>query len=101
VISPRPQKAHIVIGNTYSFRLYLNGERIGERDEHVWWTPQNNAYAVKLLEGRNTIVVKLLKQDDPGWRFTLGFRTAEGKRCTMSQHFQDWLLNLSEGRIGK
>jgi ADP-ribosylglycohydrolase len=99
IVSPRRQKAHVVVGHTDGFRLFLNGRLLGERDEHLWWTPQNTAYPVDLVEGRNLIVAKILKQDDPGWRFTLGFKTAEGSRSTMSQHFQDWLVDLSEGRI--
>ncbi len=97
IIAKRPHQTHIVIGNTDSFRLFLNGEYVGERDEHIWWTPQNNSYLVSLKEGPNLLVVKLLKQDSRDFRFTLGFRPDEGLHRERGQHFVDWDVELSDG----
>jgi hypothetical protein len=99
VVAPRAHPTHIVVGNTDSFRIYLNGKLVGERDEHIWWTPQNNSYLVDLKEGPNLLVVKLIKQDSPSWRFTLGFRPHEGPKAPQGQHFLDWDVDLADGPI--
>ena len=39
LISPEERDVFVVMGNNDAFRLYLNGERIAEEDETVWWAP--------------------------------------------------------------
>jgi ADP-ribosylglycohydrolase len=73
VISPVARPVFLVVGNTDSYRLYLNGELIGEADEAVWWSPFNAVYKADLKEGENRILIKLLRRGDR-MRFTLGFR---------------------------
>lgn len=99
VVAKEEHKAHIVIGNTDSFRIYLNGQFIGERDEHIWWTPQNNSYLVTLKEGPNLLLVKLLKHESKDFRFTLGFRPDAGPHREDGQHFVDWHVDLADGTL--
>jgi hypothetical protein len=73
LISPAAQPVFIVIGNSDSYRLYLNGDLVGEADEAVWWTPFNAVYKADLKQGENQILIKLLRRGDE-MRFTLGFR---------------------------
>lgn len=96
ILVDEAQDVHIVIGNTDPFRLYLNGALVGERDEHIWWTPQNNAYLAPLSAGPNRLLLKLIKQDSRDWRFTLGFRVPGEVRKGWSQHFQDWHVGLAD-----
>ena len=97
LISPQARDAHIVIGNTDGYRLYLNGELINEVDECVWWTPFNNYHRVQLQEGANHLLLKLVKQRDD-FHFTLGLRADEGRwREARFHNFEDWLVDLRDG----
>jgi len=91
VISSVDRQAAIVVGNNDSYRLYLNGERIAEVRETVWWTPANNFHKVALRRGPNHLMVKLLKRRDT-LRFTLGFRDAS--HPTRRPGACDWLVDL-------
>jgi ADP-ribosylglycohydrolase len=94
VISPESREAYIVVGNNDSFRLYLNGERVGEEDECTMWAPFNNVYRVRLREGANTFLLKLLKHRE-GLHFTLGLRAATDE-WRPSQNCEDWLVDLAD-----
>ena len=74
VISPETRPVFIVIGNTDSYRLYLNGDLVGEADEAVWWAPFNNVHMAELKAGANHFLIKLLRRGE-GMRFTFGLRT--------------------------
>lgn len=91
VISPHERPAYIVIGNNDGYRLYLNGELVGEADECVWWSPFNNVHRVTLRPGPNRLLLKLLKRGDE-LKFTLGFRANTGKRH--GHNTEDWLVDL-------
>ncbi len=94
VIAPDAREAHIVVGNNDGFRLYLNGEKVGEENEVTMWSPFNNVYRVQLEAGENTLLLKLLKRRD-GLRFTLGFRAATGTWGT-HHNSEDWLVDLAD-----
>jgi hypothetical protein len=92
VICPEDRDAWLVVGNNDAFRIYLNGQQVGEMNETVWWAPFNNAYPVRLRAGENRLLVKLLKRGDEQ-RFTLGFR--ETKRAG-HHNLNDWMVDLSD-----
>jgi len=92
VYSPVQQNVYLVIGNTDSYRIYLNNTRVAEVDEYIWWTPFNNAHPVTLREGENHILVKLLKRGDD-FKFTFGFRENTAEKF----NYNDWVINLSDG----
>jgi hypothetical protein len=93
IISPDNRLAYLVIGNTDSYRIYLNGELVGDVDEYTWWTPYNNAHRVELKAGPNYLLLKLLKRGDT-MRFTLGLRhRSENDRW---HNVEDWLVDLSD-----
>jgi ADP-ribosylglycohydrolase len=94
IISPEAREAYLVAGNNDSFRLYLNGELVGEEDECVMWAPFNNAYRVQLQKGENTLLLKLVKHRE-GLRFTLGFRAATGA-WGAHHNTEDWLVDLAD-----
>jgi hypothetical protein len=93
IYCPEDRLANIVIGNTDSYRLYLNGELAAEVDECVAWSPFNNVHAVELKEGTNQILLKLLRRTD-SMRFTLGFR--ERKPNDNGQNTQDLMIDLED-----
>ena len=94
VHSPVERKAYAVIGNTDSYRLYLNGELVGEADESVWWTPFNQVHPITLRQGANRFVLKLLRPRE-GFRFTMGLRAADGPRGG-AFNASDWLVDLAD-----
>ncbi len=91
VISPAERRVYIVVGNTDSYRLYLNGKLAAEVDEHVWWTPFNNVHPATLRQGENLLLAKLIKRSDT-FRFTLGFREDNGAGFNNA----DWLVDLAD-----
>jgi hypothetical protein len=92
VISPGACPAYLVVGNNDAYRLYLNGERVAEVNESVWWTPFNNVHPVELRAGQNEILVKLLKRGE-ALRFTVGFRARTGEG---GHNREDWLVDLAD-----
>ena len=93
VVSPDERSVYFVVGNTDSYRLYLNGELAGEADESVWWTPYNAVYHVRLRRGDNRLLLKLVKRGD-SYRFTLGIRADAGGG--KGHNGEDWTVDLSD-----
>jgi hypothetical protein len=84
------------VGNSDSYRVYLNGELVGEDDAYLAWTPFNNKHAVTLREGENHIIVKLLKRGDH-IKFTLGIRERQNWHgYGFGPNKQDWLVDVSD-----
>ncbi len=95
IVSPTEQRVHLGIGNTDSYRVWLNGELVGEADETVWWAPFNNVHQnVTLRRGENLVVVKLVKPRDD-LRFTFGIRDSNGPRGGAFWS-SDWVVNLAD-----
>lgn len=96
VLSPRERDAYLIVGNTDSYRLYLNGELVAEIEECLSWTPFNNAHPVTLREGDNELVVKLLKRSD-NFRFTLGIRERQNLYgYGFGPNKQDWVVDVRD-----
>jgi hypothetical protein len=95
VISPRDQEVHVVIGNTDSFRLFVNNEKIGEAEERLPWVPFNHFYRVPFKKGPNTLVIKLLKYGE-GFHFTLGLRPAHTELQLQSMNCSDWDVEMAD-----
>lgn len=91
--------AYLVVGNSDGYKLYFNGDFIGEEDEQPVWTPFNRAYRVKLKSGENQIIVKLVKRSDT-LRFTLGLREGRADvRMGLDQrgyNHEDWLIDTED-----
>lgn len=95
IISPDDRPVFIVVGNNDGYRLYLNGQKVGERDESTWWAPFNNAHRVRLRAGANQLLVKLLKRGDE-LKFTLGIREDRNRRHPGSFNCEDWAVDLAD-----
>lgn len=93
VESPEEREVDMVIGNNDAYRLYLNGKKVAEVDETVWWAPFNNVHRVHLKAGPNRMLLKLVKRGDE-LRFTLGLRAVG----TLHQGFNanDWIVDTAE-----
>ena len=63
----------IGVGNTDGYRLWVNGELVGEANETVWWTPFNGQHAAHFVAGDNEIVLKMMRPRDEV-QFTLAIR---------------------------
>ncbi len=61
--SPSEREAMLVVGNNDGFVCWLNGERTASSDEVAMWTPYNHRIGVKLRQGVNEIVFKLVRRD--------------------------------------
>jgi ADP-ribosylglycohydrolase len=97
IVSPDDREVFAVIGNNDAFRLYVNGELAVQVDESVWWTPFNNAPLIRLRQGRNQLLLKLLKRGNH-LRFTFGLReTATPHGRGSGFNLQDWVVDLADG----
>ncbi|MBN1809914.1 MAG: ADP-ribosylglycohydrolase family protein [Planctomycetes bacterium] len=97
VICPDDREAFIQTGNTDAFKLWLNGEKIAEMDEHTYWSPNNNTFRVNLRKGENLLLLKLLNRGS-GIRFTLGFRECRGAHGGWPGT-EDWMVDLADKPI--
>jgi len=91
VLSPDERQVYLVIGNNDAYRLYLNGECVAEMDESTWWAPFNNSVQVKLKQGENHLLLKLIKRGED-LHFTLGFRQNTGHPGSFN--CEDWVVDL-------
>lgn len=73
IVSGKKQKVWLVVGNNDGFRITVNGKNVLEKDEIRLWTPYNNFTLAELNEGRNEIVIKLLRRSE-NLKFSAGFR---------------------------
>ena len=100
VISPTERDVFLVMGNTDAFRLYVNGERVADVDEQVWWTPFNTTVRAHLREGENDLLLVLVKRGET-LRFSLGFRDVHSSRrfgepLEGHQNTSDWFVDLAD-----
>ncbi len=96
IISDRDQPATLTIGHTNPFRIYLNGELVGERREHLMWAPWNSFFEVGLKKGNNTLLLKLIREG-VDFKFTLGLKSHRNPRQELGIHCKDWFHDLSDG----
>lgn len=89
VVSQTDQNVWAIIGNNDGFAIYVNDECVIKRDEIRLYTPYNNFTLIKLNEGINRVVVKLLRRTDK-IRFAIGFREYNG----MHWHRSKWCIDL-------
>lgn len=96
IISDREQPATLTIGHSNAFRVYLNGALVGESRERLVWAPWNSFYDVTLRKGRNTLLLKLIREG-VDFRFTLGLKSHRSSRNELGIHCKDWFHDLSDG----
>lgn len=87
--SPKAQKVWLVIGNNDGFKIHVNDEEVLKKDEIRLWTPYNNFTLVDLKEGKNDIIVKLLRRTE-NLKFSIGFRSYNGDHW----HRSKWCTDL-------
>lgn len=90
IILPKESDAWIVIGNNDGFKLWINETLEFNVDENRLWTPYNNYKIVKLNEGKNEVVLKLLRRTE-SLKFSLGWRKYEGEHF----HKKRWMTDMS------
>jgi len=95
IISPEAREVFLSIGNSDSFRLYLNGEVVVEVDECTMWAPFNNMLRLSLNEGENHLLLKLVRHGD-SQRFTLGFRETTDAWRPNCHNCEDWIVDMAD-----
>lgn len=90
IVSGKKQKVWLVVGNNDGFRITVNGKNVLEKDEMRLWTPYNNFTLAELNEGRNEIVIKLLRRSE-NLKFSVGFRQYNGEHW----HKCKWCIDLT------
>ncbi len=103
VISPDERDVFIGVGNTDGYRLWVNGELVGEANETVWWTPFNGQHAAHFVAGDNEIVLKMMRPRDEV-QFTLAIREdnrASDTPFAKGFNAADWCVDLADRVPGK
>ena len=90
IYSPSDRTVWAIIGNNDAFRLTVNGVDVLEKDEMRLWTPYNNFTLIDLKQGKNEIIVKLLRRTE-NLRFAIGFRIYDGGHW----HRSKWCTDLT------
>ena len=94
IVSPQERDVYLMVGNSDAYRLYVNSEKVAEVDDCGLWAPFNNGHAVRLRQGPNHILVKLLRRGDD-LRFTFAVRENTGA-CGGNHNCEDWLTDLAD-----
>lgn len=92
VVSSEERRVGLMIGNNCSYRLYLNGGIVSEKDEATCWTPFNTKMLANLKKGKNEILLKLVRYGDEKIHFTMGFRS----NTRGDGNSEDWLVDLAD-----
>ena len=100
IVVPKAQDVWLAVGHTDAYRLWVNGEEVARVDEPSAWSPFNRQIQVRLVEGANTVVVKLYKRSDH-LRWTLGVRkdSTAGERARdyrWSMNAEDWVIDVAD-----
>lgn len=62
--SPEERTLELAVGHTAPFKLWLNGEYIGESDKCAWWTCENKHFTVTFQKGENVMILKCAQPTD-------------------------------------
>lgn len=89
VESPKDQKVWLVVGNNDGFVIKVNGKEVLAKDEIRLWTPYNNFTLVDFHQGKNEILIKLLRRTE-SLKFSVGFRQHDGGHW----HRSKWCTDL-------
>lgn len=92
---PEERDAYLQVGHCNDYRVWLNGQQIGEDRGPAWWTPTNGIWPIRLQKGPNNLMVKLIRQNGP-LEFSLGLRHNTGKG---SWNCQDWMVDLADENL--
>jgi tetratricopeptide (TPR) repeat protein len=66
----RTQTARLLVGARGAYRVWVNGELVGEQTSDLGLTVDNQAWRVRLNRGSNRVLVKLASQSDSGFAWT-------------------------------
>jgi hypothetical protein len=72
VLAPEERDVRLMVGNSDGFRIWVNGELVGESHDPWYWMPYNHDITVKLRAGANRVVVKLIRRGKT-CDFSLGY----------------------------
>ncbi len=88
--SPQARESWFIIGNSGSFKLWLNGTLELSDDEAHPYMPFDNCKIVKLKKGLNKVLVKLVRYGDD-MEFSFGVRNVE----RTSWHSSTWTTDIA------
>ncbi|MFC5401235.1 ADP-ribosylglycohydrolase family protein [Cohnella soli] len=90
--SPVERDAYAVIGHNDAYKFWLNGELKGEAKEHTLWMPYNDEIPVRLRQGDNLLIYKIVRSDNR-FEFSSGFRG--DLPFAKEPNFTHWFIDLS------
>jgi hypothetical protein len=72
LVAPEARNVRLMVGNSDGFRIWVNGEVVGESSDPWYWMPYNHDITVSLRAGSNRVVVKLIRRGK-SCEFSLGY----------------------------
>jgi len=91
---PEEREVEFWIGSNDAYRLWLNGELVKEHLDQRAWVPGGPGLTVNLNEGRNTLLLKLLKRSD---KIDFSFGIRQRKPTEDFPRRNDWCTDLAWG----
>ena len=64
---PEEREIELAVGHTAPFKLWVNGQLIGESEKNTWWTCENRHLFVTLKKGENVFILKCAQQTHSAW----------------------------------
>lgn len=92
IICPSDRKAWLVVGSNDAYRYWLNSELVLENDNPRFYNPYNDYKIVKLKEGKNKVVVKVLRHSD---RFEFSYAFATTEKSKEIPLYNQWVIDLA------
>ncbi len=75
-LCPSDREVSLVVGSNGDFKLWLNGELVGEGKNRYIWNPFMYWFKVNIRKGENTVVIKYVKKTEKA-RLSLDFYKRE------------------------
>lgn len=72
IVSPDEREVTLLVGNSDAFKVWINDELVLGTDQSWFWMPYNHSALIRLKEGRNRVVVKVVRRG-AHCDFSLGF----------------------------
>jgi len=91
---PEDREVEFWIGSNDAHRLWLNGELVKEHLGQQAWVPGGPGLTVNLREGRNTLLLKLMKRSD---KIDFSFGVRQRKPTEEFPRRNDWCTDLAWG----
>ena len=88
-LCPSSREVSLVVGSNGDFKLWLNGELVGEGKGRYIWNPFMYWFKVNIKKGKNTVVIKYVKKTE---KAKLSFDIYKRRKIL---NYSSWQIDLA------